>query len=258
MVGEVLVDRYEVLELVGRGGTSSVYRARDRLLDRTVALKVLHERFGGEAEYVERFRREARIAAGLAHPNIVTVIDLGVHGAREFIVFEFVAGENLKQLIQRRGPAPVDTALELGIQMARALEFAHANGLVHRDVKPQNVLLAGGRTAKVTDFGIARSLDVRHGLTQTGTVLGSSDYIAPEQAQGLAVGERSDVYSLGAVLFELLTGEVPFPGDNFVAIAMRHINDPPPSVRDSRPDAPPHRAEEGRPACCPAPTAAGR
>jgi serine/threonine protein kinase len=239
MVGEVLSDRYELEELVGTGGMSSVYRAHDRLLDRKVALKVLHDQYTDDEEYVERFRREARAVAALSHPNIVTVIDRGEHGGRQFIVFEYVAGENLKQLINRRGPAPVTTALELGIQMARALSFAHQQGLVHRDVKPQNVLLNGEGEAKVTDFGIARSLDVQHGMTQTGTVLGTSDYIAPEQAQGQRVDEQTDVYSLGVVLYELLTNEVPFPGENFVAVAMRHINEEPPSIRDKRSDVSP-------------------
>jgi eukaryotic-like serine/threonine-protein kinase len=239
MVGEVLADRYELEELVGTGGMSSVFRAHDRLLDRNVALKVLHEQYTADAEYVERFRREARSVAALSHPNIVTVIDRGEHGGRQFIVFEYVEGENLKRLIERRGPAPVATALELAMQVARGLSFAHQQGLVHRDVKPQNVLLNGDGQAKVTDFGIARSLDVQHGMTQTGTVLGTSDYIAPEQAQGQRVDEHTDVYSLGVVLYELLTNEVPFPGENFVAVAMRHINEPPPSIRDKRPDVPP-------------------
>ncbi|HEX4680748.1 MAG TPA: protein kinase [Gaiellaceae bacterium] len=239
MVGEVLSDRYEVEELVGTGGMSSVFRAHDRLLDRKVALKVLHQQFTDDADYVERFRREARAVAALSHPNIVTVIDRGEHGSRQFIVFEYIDGENLKALIQRRGPAPVITALELGLQVARGLSFAHQQGLVHRDVKPQNVLLNGDGQAKVTDFGIARSLDVQQGMTQTGTVLGTSDYIAPEQAQGQRVDEHTDVYSLGVVLYEMLTNEVPFPGENFVAVAMRHINEPPPSIRDKRPDVSP-------------------
>jgi|tagenome__1003787_1003787.scaffolds.fasta_scaffold20862172_2 tRNA A-37 threonylcarbamoyl transferase component Bud32 len=239
MVGEVLSDRYELEELVGTGGMSSVFRAHDRLLDRKVALKVLHEQYMADEDYVERFRREARAVAALSHPNIVTVIDRGEHNGRQFIVFEYVAGENLKQLISRRGPAPVTTAIELGIQIARALSFAHQQGLVHRDVKPQNVLLNGEGEAKVTDFGIARSLDVQHGMTQTGTVLGTSDYIAPEQAQGQRVDEQTDVYSLGVVLYELLTSEVPFPGENFVAVAMRHINEEPPSIREKRPDVSP-------------------
>ena len=239
MVGEVLSDRYEVEELVGTGGMSSVYRAHDRLLDRKVALKVLHQQYSEDSDYIERFRREARAVAALSHPNIVTVIDRGEHEGRQFIVFEYIAGENLKQLIERRGPAPVTTALELAMQIARGLSFAHQQGLVHRDVKPQNILLNGDGEAKVTDFGIARSLDVQHGMTQTGTVLGTSDYIAPEQAQGQSVDEHTDVYSLGVVLYELLTNEVPFPGENFVAVAMRHINEEPPSIRDRRPDVSP-------------------
>src|SRR3954452_10994349 len=239
MVGEVLADRYEVEELVGAGGMSSVYRAHDRLLDRKVALKVMHSHYGEDPEYVERFRRDARSVDALSHPNVVSVIDRGDHDGRQFIVFEYIDGENLKQLIQRRGPAPVVTSLELTKQIAQALSFAHQNGLVHRDVKPQNVLLNGDGRAKVTDFGIARSLDVKHGMTQTGTVLGTSDYIAPEQAQGQQVAERTDIYSLGVVVYELLTDEVPFPAENFVAVAMRHINEPPPPVRDKRPDASP-------------------
>src|SRR4051812_34759505 len=239
MVGDVLSDRYELEELVGTGGMSSVFRAHDRLLDRKVALKILHEQYTADEDYVERFRREARSVAALSHPNIVTVIDRGEHEERQFIVFEYVDGENLKRLIQRRGPAPVSTALELAMQIARGLSFAHQQGLVHRDVKPQNVLLNGDGRAKVTDFGIARSRDVQQGMTQTGTVLGTSDYIAPEQAQGQRVDEHTDVYSLGVVMYELLTSEVPFPGENFVAVAMRHINEPPPPIRDKRPDVPP-------------------
>src|SRR5438105_7907049 len=238
MVGDVLADRYELEELVGSGGMSSVYRAHDRVLDRRVALKVLHQRLTSEAEYVERFRREARMVAGLLHQNIVTVIDRGEDDGCPFIVFEFVSGENLKQLVVREGPLPVEQAVELGMQIARGLAFAHANGYVHRDVKPQNVLLNGDGEAKVTDFGIARSLDVEHGVTQTGTVLGTSAYIAPEQASGRPVGPHTDVYSLGVVLYELLTGEVPFPGENFVAVAMKHINEQPPSLVEKRPDVP--------------------
>ncbi|HYX75949.1 MAG TPA: protein kinase, partial [Gaiellaceae bacterium] len=239
MVDELIAGRYELEELVGTGGMSSVYRAHDRLLERDVALKVLHEQYTVDGDYVERFRREARSVAQLSHPNIVTVIDRGEQDGRQFIVFEYVDGENLKLLVERRGPLPEREAVDLTLQIARALGFAHEHGLVHRDVKPQNVLLNGDGRAKVTDFGIARSLDVQGGLTQTGTVLGTSDYIAPEQARGAKATVQSDVYSLGAMLYELLTGEVPFPGDNFVAVAMRHINEPVPSVRERRPDVSP-------------------
>jgi serine/threonine-protein kinase len=238
MVGEVIAGRYELEELVGTGGMSSVYRARDAMLERHVALKILHEYHGADAETLERFRREARAVAQLSHPNIVTVIDRGEEDGRQFIVFEYVDGENLKELIERSGPLPIRRALELTVEIGGGLAFAHQHGLVHRDVKPQNVILNGDGKAKVTDFGIARSLDVEHGVTQTGTVMGTSNYIAPEQASGQPVDALTDVYSLGVVLFELLTGEVPFPGENFVAVAMRHVHEPPPSVLEVRPETP--------------------
>jgi serine/threonine protein kinase len=235
----MIVSRYELEELCGSGGMSSVYRAHDRLLERTVALKILHEHFMRDDAYVERFRREARAVAQLTHPNIVTVIDRGEQDGRQFIVFEYVDGMNLKELVERDGPLSPREAIELALQIARGLAFAHEHGLVHRDVKPQNVLLDGDGRAKVTDFGIAHAVD-REGMTITGTIMGTSNYISPEQARGEPVDEQSDIYSLGCVLYELLTGEVPFDGDNFVAVAMRHVNDPVPSVGDVRPDVPPH------------------
>jgi eukaryotic-like serine/threonine-protein kinase len=236
--GDLIAGRYELVELIGRGGMSSVWKAHDRLLDRIVAIKVLHEQFTKDEEYVERFRREARSVAQLSHPNIVTVIDRGEEGGRQYIVFEYVEGENLKQMIERQGTLPVRDALIYALQMARALGFAHDRGLIHRDVKPQNVLLNEDGQAKMTDFGIARSVDVE-GVTITGTVLGTSEYIAPEQARGQRVDALTDVYSLGVVLYELLTGGVPFEGENFVAIALRHVNEPAPSVLERRPDCPP-------------------
>jgi len=236
VVGELIAGRYELEKLVGSGGMSNVFRAHDRLLERTVALKILHEQYSRDDDYVERFRREARAVAKLAHPNIVTVIDRGEQDGRQFIVFEYIDGPNLKDLT-RDGPLEPREAIELTLQVARALSFAHQRGLVHRDVKPQNVLLNDDGQAKVTDFGIARSLDV-HGVTQTGTVLGTSDYIAPEQARGQRVDPKTDIYSLGTVLYELLVGDVPFSGDNFVAVAMRHVSEPAPSVLERRPDCP--------------------
>src|SRR5437762_7731982 len=238
VVGELIAGRYELEELVGSGGMSSVYRAHDRLLERTVALKILHEQFTRDDDYVERFRREARAVAQLAHPNIVTVIDRGEQDGRQFIVFEYVDGMNLKELMTQEGPLSPREAIELALQVARGLSFAHESGLVHRDVKPQNVLLDADGRAKVTDFGIAHAVDV-DGMTITGTIMGTSNYIAPEQARGQPVDEQTDVYSLGCVLYELLAGDVPFEGDNFVAVAMRHVNDPVPSVREVRPDVPP-------------------
>jgi eukaryotic-like serine/threonine-protein kinase len=239
MIGQRIAGRYEIEELVGTGGMSSVYRARDTVLERTVALKVLHEHHSSDPEYVERFRREARAIARLNHPNIVTVIDRGEFEGRQFIVFEHVPGENLKDVVAREGPLPVVQALELTQQIARGLAYAHEHGVVHRDVKPQNVLLDDSGRPKVTDFGIARSVDPDDALTETGTLLGSSDYISPEQASGQPVGTASDQYSLGVLLYELLTGEVPYPAEGFMAVAMRHVRDPVPSVRAQRPNVSP-------------------
>ena len=237
--GDLIADRYELEELVGTGGMSSVFRARDRQLEREVAIKILHQHYADDPEYLERFRREARAVARLSHPNIVTVIDRGDDGGRQYIVFEHVEGENLKELVVRSGRLPVRQALELALAVADGLAFAHDHGLVHRDVKPQNVLLSNEGEVKVTDFGIARSLHVEHGVTQTGTVLGTSEYLAPEQASGKTVSPATDVYSLGVVLWELLAGEVPFVGENFVAVALRHVNEPPPHLRERRPDVSP-------------------
>jgi eukaryotic-like serine/threonine-protein kinase len=216
---------------------SSVYKARDSLLERNVALKILHEQYNADEDFVERFKREARAVAQLQHPNIVTVIDRGEADDKQFIVFEFIDGENLKERVVRKGRLDVREALEIAVEIARGLAFAHSQGLVHRDVKPQNVLLNGDGRAKVTDFGIARSLDV-DGMTQTGTVLGTSNYIAPEQASGKRVDTQSDVYALGVVLYEMLAGEVPFPGESFVVVAMKHVHEPPPNLLDVRRDVP--------------------
>ena len=240
--GELIDGRYELEELVGSGGNSSVYRARDTLLERNVALKIMHEHHLEDDDYVERFQREARTVAQLSHPNIVTVIDRGEDDGRPFIVFEYVDGDTLDELVEREGALPVEEALRIAIGAARGLAFAHRQGHVHRDVKPQNILLNGSGQPKVTDFGISRALDVKKGVTQTGTVLGTSNYIAPEQASGEKSTAQSDVYSLGVVLFELLTGRRPFSGDNFVAVAMKHINEVPPSVGDLRRDVPPRVA----------------
>jgi serine/threonine-protein kinase len=237
--GDLIADRYELEELVGTGGMSSVFRAHDRQLERSVAIKILHEHYAEDPEYLERFRREARAVARLSHPNIVTVIDRGADDGRQYIVFEHVEGENLKELVLRSGRLPVRRALELALAVADGLAFAHDHGLVHRDVKPQNVLLSNEGEVKVTDFGIARSMHVEHGVTQTGTVLGTGEYLAPEQASGKPVSPATDVYSLGIVLWELLAGEVPFVGENFVAVALRHVNEPPQRLRERRPDVSP-------------------
>ena len=242
MLGETIAGRYELEELVGHGGMSSVYKARDSLLERNVAVKILHEQYNADEEFVERFKREARSAAQLQHPNIVTVIDRGEDDGRQYIVFEHIAGENLKEFLVRNGQLDVREALEIALEMARALSFAHDRGLVHRDVKPQNVLLNGDGRAKVTDFGIARSIEVDTSVTRPGTVLGTSNYIAPEQASGEPVDAQTDIYSLGVVLYELLAGDVPFKGESFVAVAMKHMHEPPPSILEARSDVSPRVA----------------
>ena len=235
MIGIVLSGRYRLEAKLGSGGMSTVYLAHDETLDRPVAIKVLHREISDEPDQLERFRRESRAAAKLSHPNLVTVIDAGEDGGTPYIVFEYVQGETLKQRIQRVGPLAIDEAIAYAIEIGRGLAAAHALKLVHRDVKPQNVLIDREGRAKVTDFGIARSLESK-GTTQTGRVLGTTDYVSPEQAMGHEVDERSDVYSLGVVLYEMLAGRVPFEAETQVGVAMRHVHDPMPDIQDLRPD----------------------
>ncbi len=236
MIGTLLNGRFRLEERVGSGGMSTVYRAFDETLERWVAIKLLTRDIGGDDDQIERFRREARAVARLNHPHVVTVIDAGEDGGTPYIVFEYVAGETLKDRIRRMGQQlPITEALAYAIEIARALEAAHGELLVHRDVKPQNVLLDNEGRAKVTDFGIARSLEVDgEGLTLAGRVLGTTDYVSPEQAMGENVTQQSDIYSLGIVLYEMLTGEVPFKADAPVAVAMKHVREPMPDVRRAR------------------------
>jgi eukaryotic-like serine/threonine-protein kinase len=231
----VLSGRYRLESKLGSGGMSTVYLALDEVLDRPVAIKLLHREISEEADQLERFRREARAAARLSHPNLVGVIDAGEDDGRPYIVFEYVEGRTLKRRIQEEGPLPVDEAVAYAIEIGRGLTAAHARKLVHRDVKPQNVLIDPDGRAKVTDFGIARSLEAK-GLTATGRVVGTTDYVSPEQAMGEDVDERSDVYSVGVVLYEMLTGEVPFKGETQVGVAMKHVNEPLPDVQAKRPE----------------------
>jgi serine/threonine-protein kinase len=214
---------------------STVYLALDEVLDRPVAVKLLHREISDEADQLERFRREARTAARLSHPNLVGVIDAGEDDGRPYIVFEYIEGRTLKRRLQEEGRLPVDEAVAYAIEIGRGLTAAHARRLVHRDVKPQNVLIDPDGRAKVTDFGIARSLEQK-GMTATGRVLGTTDYVSPEQAMGEDVDERSDVYSLGVVLYEMLTGDVPFRAETQVGVAMKHVNEPMPDVQAKRPE----------------------
>jgi hypothetical protein len=235
LVGTQLNGRYRLDAQVGAGGMSTVYRAFDMTLERPVAIKLLHREIAADSDQIERFRREARAVAQLSHQHIVTVIDAGEDDGRPYIVFEFVEGETLKQRIKRLGRLPVDEAVAYAIEIARALGAAHQRNIVHRDVKPQNVLIDAEGSAKVTDFGIARSLD-DEGLTADGRVLGTTDYVAPEQALGQPCTAQSDLYSLGIVMWEMLTGEVPFTGENQVAVAMKHVRDSLPDVQKRRPE----------------------
>src|SRR5918996_5778602 len=235
VIGTLIGERFRLEEKVGSGGMSSVYRAYDPTLERRVAIKMMHRDISSDPAQLERFRREARAVAQLNHPHVVTVIDAGEDEGAPYIVFEYVEGETLKDRIRRNGRLPVAEAVAYAIEIGRALECAHSHRLVHRDVKPQNVLIDPDGRAKVTDFGIARSLE-GHGLTPTGRVLGTTDYVSPEQALGHEVTEQSDVYSLGIVLFEMLTGDVPFKADSQVAVAMKHVKDPLPDIRMRRPE----------------------
>src|SRR3954469_10115408 len=235
VIGTLIGGRFRLEEQVGSGGMSSVYRAFDPTLERHVAIKLMHRDISNDADQLERFRREARAVAQLNHPHVVTVIDAGEDDGAPYIVFEYVEGDTLKERIHRLGRLPVAEAVAYAIEIGRALECAHSNKLVHRDVKPQNVLIDSEGRAKVTDFGIARSLEAE-GLTATGRVLGTTDYVAPEQALGEPTTAQSDVYSLGICLFEMLTGDVPFKADSQVAVAMKHVKDPLPDIRMRRPE----------------------
>jgi eukaryotic-like serine/threonine-protein kinase len=235
LVGTLLNGRYRLDAQVGSGGMSTVYRAFDSTLERRVAIKLMHRDIAGDHDQLERFRREARAVAQLSHPHIVGVIDAGEEDGRPYIVFEYVEGETLKDRIRRLGRLPVDEAIAYAIEIARALSAAHARGIVHRDVKPQNVLVDEEGSAKVTDFGIARSIDDT-GLTADGRVLGTTDYVSPEQALGHDVNGQSDIYSLGIVLYEMLTGDVPFHGENQVSVAMKHVREELPDVSKRRPE----------------------
>jgi serine/threonine-protein kinase len=233
---QVVNERYRVLRRLGSGGMADVYLCEDLTLGRRVALKVLSSRFARDQQFIERFRREAKAAAGLNHPNLVAIHDWGEIDGTYFIVMEYVEGETLKELVRRRGRLNGSEALDIGLGLLAAVGYAHRHGVVHRDIKSQNILMDRSGTAKVTDFGIARAGD--SGMTEAGSILGTAQYLAPEQARGEAVDERSDLYSVGIVLYEMLTGVVPFTGDTAVTVAMKHVNEVPPEPSEVIPGMP--------------------
>jgi beta-lactam-binding protein with PASTA domain/predicted Ser/Thr protein kinase len=228
--------RYRIVRKLGAGGMANVYLAEDQELGRRVAIKILNDRHANDDQFVERFRREAKNAAALSHPNIVSIYDRGEAEGTYYIAMEYLDGRSLKELIVGRGPAPVKVAVEYARQILSALRFAHRHGIVHRDIKPHNVLVDGEGRVKVTDFGIARAGASQ--MTEAGSIVGTAQYLSPEQARGANVDQRSDLYSLGVVLYELLTGEAPFEGDTPVEIAMKHLSAVPDPPSSHRPDLP--------------------
>ena len=232
LTGTLFAGRYRVTRKLGGGGMADVYLAEDQELGRRVAVKILHGRYANDEQFVERFRREATHAAGLSHPNIVSIFDRGETDGSYFIVMEYVEGRTLKELIRSRGPCPVPVAIAYTRQILSGLRYAHRNGVIHRDIKPHNVIVDPEGVVKVTDFGIARAGASQ--MTEEGAIMGTAQYLSPEQARGAPVDQTSDLYSAGIVLFELLTGEVPFTGDTPVEIAMKHLSevpDPPSELR---------------------------
>src|ERR671931_2055193 len=223
--------RYRILRKLGSGGMANVYLAEDQELGRRVAIKILNDRHANDDQFVERFRREAKNAAGLSHPNIVSIYDRGEAEGTYYIAMEFLDGRSLKELIVSRGPAPVSVVVDYTRQILAALRFAHRHGIVHRDIKPHNVLVDAEGRLKVTDFGIARAGASQ--MTEAGSIIGTAQYLSPEQAKGAPVDQTSDLYSVGVVLYELLTGVVPFSGETPVEIAMKHLSSAPepPSAR---------------------------
>ena len=233
--GTILNDRYEILSKVGSGGMSDVYKAKCHKLNRYVAIKVLKSEFSEDRNFVSKFRAEAQAAAALSHPNIVNIYDVGEENGLYYIVMELVEGITLKKYIDKKGRIDVKEAVSIAIQVAQGIQTAHSHHIIHRDIKPQNIIISREGKVKVTDFGIARASSSQ---TISSNAVGSVYYISPEQARGSYSDERSDIYSLGITLYEMVTGMLPFEGDNTVAVALQHIQNELPSPRDYTPDLP--------------------
>ena len=227
--GMFIGDRYEIVDKVGSGGMSDVYKALDHKLNRYVAIKVLKPEFSEDKTFVSKFKVEAQSAAVLVHPNIVNVYDVGEDDTLHYIVMELIDGITLKKYIEKKGPLPVKEAVSIAIQVSQGIEAAHNNNIIHRDIKPQNIMISREGKVKVTDFGIARAASSN---TINSNAMGSVHYISPEQARGGYIDEKSDIYSLGITLYELITGKVPFEGDSTVSVALQHINDEIPSPKE--------------------------
>src|ERR1044072_8577139 len=236
LLGTVFDGRYKIIRKLGAGGMADVYLAEDQELGRRVAIKILNDRHAADDQFVERFRREAKNAAGLSHPNIVSIYHRGDSEGTYYIAMEYLDGRSLKELIVARGSAPTRTAIEYARQVLAALGAAHKQGIVHRDIKPHNVLVGPEGRLKVTDFGIARSGASQ--MTEVGSIIGTAQYLSPEQARGSPVDQTSDVYAVGVVLYELLTGQVPFTGDTPLEIAMKHLSEVPKPPSELRPEVP--------------------
>ncbi len=228
MIGKMLGNRYEIIAMLGAGGMANVYRARCTVLNRIVTVKVLRKELAEDKDFVRRFQMEAQAVALLSHPNIVSIYDVGEEDGVPYLVMEYVEGFNLKEIIRERGPLSATEAVNIGIQVCAALEHAHSKGIIHRDIKSHNILVTQGGRVKVTDFGLARVLSIPSvTMTQSGSVMGSVHYFSPEQARGEEVTPQSDIYSLGVVLYEVVSGRVPFQGDNPISIALKHLQEEP-------------------------------
>ncbi|NLN88195.1 MAG: protein kinase [Syntrophomonadaceae bacterium] len=236
--GMTLGGRYELLDIVGEGGMSKVYRARDNILDRIVAVKILKDEFAKDRGFVERFRSEALSVARISHPNIVNVFDVGAQDGTYYIVMEYVDGHTLKHLIREQGPLTVEKAVDIAVMICDGVHHAHEKGIIHRDIKPHNILITEQGIVKVADFGIAQAVSAGT-ITYGNNIIGSVHYFSPEQAKGEPVNRTADIYSIGCILFEMVTGSVPFNADSPITIALRHINEEPPSPRATNPEVPP-------------------